>query len=85
MKVTMSKIELPTASGWGMVQINNLKNTYYRFDLQHGKPVLDTSFFADTIEESELKHKYLSKDSELYQAIQQQIEEHYNELGKDQV
>ncbi len=31
MKVTLSKIELPTASGWGTVQINNLKNGYVKF------------------------------------------------------
>lgn len=28
MKVTITKIEMPTASNWGIVQINNLENTF---------------------------------------------------------
>lgn len=85
MKVTLLKIEPPVGTDWGLVQINNFTNTYFRFVLEKGKPVLDTTLFADAIENPEEKHKYLSKDSELYQAIQQLIEEHYNELGKDQI
>lgn len=82
MKVTLLKIELPTSKDWGIVQINNFSNTYFRFDIQNGKPVLDTNFFADGIENPEEKHRYLKKDSELYMAIQQLLNDYFSEKDR---
>ncbi|MGY3386770.1 hypothetical protein ACVWZB_004724 [Paenibacillus polymyxa] len=77
MKVTLLKIELPTLSNWGILQINNFSNTFYRFSVQDGKPVLDPSFFAEQQEDPELKHQHMDKNSDLYKAIQQLLEDYY--------
>ena len=38
----ITKIEMPkTKSDWGVVQINNFSNTYYRFEMLEGKPKLN--------------------------------------------
>lgn len=77
MKVTLSKIELPTLYNWGMLQINNFSNTFYRFSVQDGKPVLDPSFFAEQQKYFEQKHQRMDKNSDLYKAIQQLLEDYY--------
>lgn len=83
MKVTLLKIEKPTGSDWGIIQINNFVNTYFRFDVKNGRPVLDTSLFAEQVENPNNKHKKLDKDSELYQAVQKLLDEIYDEETKN--
>lgn len=71
MTVKLTKVEMPeTSLDWGIVQINNLIHTYYRFDMKNGKPVLDTTYFADQIEDTKKKHRNLPKGSKMYKAIQ---------------
>ncbi|MFF0828717.1 hypothetical protein ACFYU8_18070 [Brevibacillus sp. NPDC003359] len=76
----ITKIEMPKNDEWGKVQINNFTNTYFRFELVNGKPKLDTSFFADQIEDPNEKHKRLSPDSDLYKWIQQLLEDYVEEF-----
>lgn len=80
MEVTLLKIELPKDFDWGIVQINNFSNTSFRFEIQDGKPVLDTSFFADQLEGPEKKHQRFEKDSELYIGIQSLLDDYYTRL-----
>lgn len=72
----ITKIEMPKAGEWGVVQINDFSNTFFRFDMVDGKPKLDTSFFADQVEDPNDKHRHLSSDSDLYKGIQQALAEH---------
>ncbi|MBA9086543.1 transcriptional regulator with XRE-family HTH domain [Fontibacillus solani] len=82
MNVTITKIEMPTNEDWGIVQINNLNNTYFRFDFLDGKPVLDKNFFADAVQNSNEKQRILGSD--LYQAIQTALEFYFiNRKGVD--
>ncbi|WP_103109482.1 hypothetical protein [Brevibacillus reuszeri] len=84
MGYTILNIEMPKSDGWGMIQINNFSNTFYRFDMVDGKPKLDTSFFADQIENPDEKHKYLSPESDLYKGIQQLLDDYVNKLSDTQ-
>ena len=77
MKVTLLNIKMPTRVDYGTIQINNFSNTYFRFEIKDGKPVLDTSFFADQIENPDEKYKVLKKDSDLYIAVQQLLNEYF--------
>lgn len=79
LKISLLKIEKPTGSDWGIIQINNFVNTHFRFDVKDGKPVLDTNFFAEQVENPNDKHQKMSKDSELYQAVQKLLDEIYDE------
>lgn len=72
---------MPTHSNFGLIQINNFSNTYFRFDMKDGKPVLDTSSFADKIDNLNEKQKNLNKDSELYIAVQQLIIDYFEQEG----
>ncbi|MGM0941351.1 MAG: hypothetical protein ACQEWU_10370 [Bacillota bacterium] len=80
MAVKITKIEMPeTCFNWGIVKINNFNNTYYRFEMVNGKPKLDTTFFADQLENPEEKHRNISPESALYKEIQQAL----NNYGKE--
>ena len=65
-----------TSFDWGIVQINHLTNTYYRFEMIDGKPKLDTSFFADQLEDPEEKHRKIPSDSKLYKDIEQALNDY---------
>lgn len=74
MAVKITKIEIPeTSFDWGIVQINNFSNTYYRFSMIDGKPKLDTTYFADQVEDRNKKHRNFPKDSKMYKDIQQAL------------
>jgi hypothetical protein len=78
------KIELPKDRyEWGIIQINNFSNTYFRFEVQDGKSVLDDSFFADQIEDKEEKHRKLNLESDLYKGIQKLLDEYFVELSEN--
>lgn len=62
---------------WGIVQINSLSDTYFRFEIVDGKPKLDTGFFADKEGDPEKKHKKLYPESDLYQGIQQALIDYF--------
>ncbi|WP_404456982.1 hypothetical protein LG329_19480 (plasmid) [Virgibacillus necropolis] len=80
MAVNILNIEIPkTKNDWGIVQINNFSNTYYRFEMINGKPKLDTTFFADQLENPEEKHRNISPESELYKDIQQLLNNYLKE------
>lgn len=80
MAVKILNIEIPkTKNDWGIVQINNFSNTYYRFEMINGKPKLDTTFFADQLENPEEKHRNISPESELYKDIQQLLNDYLKE------
>jgi hypothetical protein len=75
-------ISLPdNQNEWGIIQINNFSNTYFRFELKNGKPVLDTSLFSDQVENPEEKHKRLSPESELYKGIQELLNDYMSNNG----
>lgn len=65
---------------WGTIQINKFSNTYFRFDLKNGKPILDTSFFAEQVDNPEEKHKNISSESELYIGIQKLLDDYVEKL-----
>ena len=65
-----------TRNDWGIVQINNFSNTYYRFEMVKGEPVLDTTYFADQLENLEEKHRDISPHSKLYKEIQQALNDY---------
>jgi hypothetical protein len=44
--------------------------------MKDGKPVLDTSIFADKLKPEE-KHQSLSKESELYKAVQNLLDDYF--------
>lgn len=74
MAVKILNIEMPeTSYDWGIVQINNFSNTYYRFEMINGKAVLDTTYFADQFENPEEKHRNISSHSKLYKDIEQAL------------
>lgn len=78
MNVTLLNIELPQRDEWGILQINNFNNTYFRFEFnKDGKPNLDTCYFADQLQDPKEKHQPLRKDSELYIAVQQLLEDYF--------
>jgi len=80
MKIKITKIEMPKASyDWGIVQINNFSNTYYRFSLVNGKLKLDTTYFADQLENPEEKHRNISSQSQLYIELQQALNHYIKE------
>ncbi|WP_404456912.1 hypothetical protein LG329_19335 (plasmid) [Virgibacillus necropolis] len=80
MAVKITKIEMPeTSFDWGIVQINNFSNTYYRFGMINGKPKLDTTFFADQLENPKEKHRNISPESDLYKDIQQLLNNYLKE------
>lgn len=80
MAVEITKIEMPeTSFDWGIVQINNFSNTYYRFEIINGVPKLDTTFFADQLEGPEEKHRNISSKSDLYKDIQQLLNNYIKE------
>lgn len=66
---------------WGMIQIQGLTNTYFRFDLKDGVPILDESFFVDKINDTD-KHKILNKNSTLYKDIQKKLDEYFLNIKK---
>ncbi|NUJ19349.1 hypothetical protein FKN04_22720 [Bacillus glycinifermentans] len=71
MSYRITKIEISeNIYDWGIVQINNLSDTYFRFHFVNGNPKLDTSFFADKEENPDEKHKNLFPESDLYKGIQ---------------
>ncbi|KFM93023.1 hypothetical protein [Paenibacillus macerans] len=78
MKVTITKIEMPTASNWGIVQINNLENTFFRFDVRNGKPVLDVSLFVCNVQDPNERQEKLG--SELHQSIQEALDDHFKDM-----
>lgn len=83
MSYKILKIEMPKDdifADWGIIQINNFSNTFFRFEMVDGKPKLDTSFFADQIENPEEKHKYLSPESDLYKGIQKLLDDYVEQL-----
>lgn len=67
---------MPTNNDWGLVQINNFNNTYYRFDMKNDNPSLDTSYFADQLKKTDEKHRSLSPESDFYKQIQQLLNEY---------
>lgn len=75
---TITKIVMPTYTDWGILQINDLSNTYFRFDVVNGKPKLDTSLFANQLENPKEKHQYFNAQNELYQDIQRLVNEYFN-------
>ncbi|TWL14595.1 hypothetical protein [Bacillus licheniformis] len=76
MSYRITKVEMPeNFDDWGIVQINNLSDTYFRFGIVDGKPKLDTSFFADKEANPDKKHKNLSPESELYKGVQKALDE----------
>lgn len=80
MAVKITKIEMPASiEDWGIVQINNLSNTYYRFEMINGKPKLDTTYFAEQLENPEEKHRDISPHSKLYKEIEQALNDYIRE------
>lgn len=78
---TILNINMPqNNTEWGTIQINNFSNTHFRFEMKDGKPVLDTSYFADQVESPEEKHRNLSPESELYIGIQGLLIDYVKEL-----
>ncbi|MGG1021138.1 hypothetical protein ABE151_17425 [Bacillus paralicheniformis] len=67
-------VQMPKNREWGIFYIDNLTDTYFRFEIVNGKPRLDTSFFADKEENPDKKHKKLSAD--LYEKVQKSLVEH---------
>ncbi|MBM0064954.1 hypothetical protein [Alkalicoccobacillus gibsonii] len=63
---------------WGILQINNLKDTFFRFDLIDGKPQLDTSLFVN--KEGEILEKGLSEQSQLYKDVLCALNEYYRNV-----
>lgn len=82
MKVTLLKIEMHEGTDWGTLQINNFTKTYFRFEILNGKPVLDTTFFADAIKDPEKKHRDLNKDSDMYKSVQQLLEDNFRAIPR---
>lgn len=78
MKVTITKIEMPTASNWGIVQINNLENTFFRFDVRNGKPLLDASLFASNVQNPNERQEKLGSD--LHKSIQKALDDHFKAM-----
>lgn len=73
----ISKFEMPKASDWGTFQIDNLINTYFRFEMKNGEPVLEASFFVDKAElPPEEKHRRMDKKSKFYTDVQQLLNEY---------
>ncbi|MCP1312074.1 hypothetical protein [Paenibacillus tyrfis] len=83
----ITKLEMPQAGSWGILQINEFEKTHFRFDIREGKPLLDTSFFADGVENPQEKHKKMDADSDFYRGIQQALEQYLKglERGKEDV
>ncbi|PLC14022.1 hypothetical protein BV582_20840 [Bacillus paralicheniformis] len=76
MTYRITEIKMPEKDDeWGIVQINSLSNTYFRFEIVDGKLKLDTSFFADKEEDPEEKHKELKPDTELFKGVQKALDE----------
>ena len=69
-KYELLKIEMPEVDNWGIIQIKPFKNTFFRFEIIDGKPVLDTSLFANQVEDPSKKHRFLSKDNDIYKGVQ---------------
>ncbi len=83
MAVKITKIEMPeTRFDWGIVQINNFSNTFYRFEIINGKPKLDTTYFADQIKEPQKKHRNFNADSQMYKDIELALINYFNEGGE---
>lgn len=83
--IQITKIEMPKGQNFGILQINNLVRTHFRFDIKNGKPVLDTSFFVDNKEPDE-RHQVLQRDSKLYIDVKEALEKYlipHNELFKE--
>lgn len=77
----ISKLEMPKNNlEWGIVQINNLSNTYFRFELINGVPKLDASVFVDNIKEPDEKFRTLSPEGELYIEIQRLLKRHFDKV-----
>ncbi|WP_077324078.1 hypothetical protein [Virgibacillus siamensis] len=80
MAVKILSLEMPeTRYDWGIIQINNFSNTYYRFEMIAGKPKLDTTYFADQLVKPEEKHRNISPESNLYKEIQQALNDYIKE------
>ena len=80
MSYSILNITMPQNNAeWGTVQINKFTNTHFRFELIEGKPLLDTTYFANQLENPEEKHRNLSPDSELYKGIQALLDEELKE------
>ncbi|QII26916.1 hypothetical protein G3M81_23265 [Bacillus paralicheniformis] len=67
-------VQMPKNREWGIFYIDNLADTYFRFEFVNGKPRLDKNFFADKEENPDKKHKKLSVD--LYDKVQKALVEH---------
>ncbi|KZE78145.1 hypothetical protein AV654_19410 [Paenibacillus elgii] len=78
----ITKLEMPQAGSWGVLQINGFEKTHFRFDIREGKPSLDTSFFADGVENPQEKHKKMDVDSDFYRGIQQALEQYLKGLER---
>lgn len=77
MAVRITKIEMPASiEDWGIIQINNLSNTYFRFEMINSLPKLDTTYFADQLENPKDKHRDISPYSKLYKEIEQALIEY---------
>jgi hypothetical protein len=80
MTVEITKLEMPENKfDWGILQINNFSNTYYRFSMIDGKPKLDTTYFADQIQDRNEKHRNFPEDSKMYKDIQQALDVYIKE------
>ena len=81
----IDRIELPSLTDWGILQIKGLGNTYFRFNFEGDRPVLEESYFVDNAENVEDKHQTMSRNSDLYKAVQQQLDAYFEEREKSEV
>lgn len=81
MKIT--KIEMPKDGNWGILQINNFTETFFRFEIVKGKAVLDNSMFANKMTDPEKRHQRIDKSGDFYQGIQRLLDDYIDGLGLD--
>lgn len=81
----ITKLEMPEAGSWGMLQINGFEETHFRFDMRNGKPILDIIFFAEGMDDPQEKHRWMNVDSDFYRGIQQALEQYLNGLERGKV
>ncbi|MCM3089152.1 hypothetical protein M3557_14630 [Bhargavaea ginsengi] len=81
----IEKIEMPSLTDWGLFQLKGLTNTYFRFNFEGDRPVLEDSYFVDSAANEEDKHQTMSRDSDLYKTVQQQLDAYFEEREKSEV
>lgn len=79
----MSNLEIvivnyPDDKNWGTFQIQDLSNTFFRFDYKNGIPIIDDSLFVN--KPGDTQHLSLSPESGLYKGVQKALNEHLSKI-----